>query len=591
MTTRNPPPLLPRDSGVDLNTKADCEKGDGANSCPSHQKANTEGSTSAAECEAGNIHAHEKTPSRSRSNEATVHPDSGPELATSEQGLSGGEAPLSRSSAKSISPVRPGGVTRPQTQAGATRVVTAMFSKSGLRFVEIPKDAGKPPLVPTKHKDKDKAHASSGTSSESKAQLIEVHTQKPVLRPEVPDNLDAGDDSHKCLEEATTRTDLPETNLAESTYASADEPHTEGDPMEEAEDGENRQDEAALSSDGETEDAQTADELPGVPKLLSCILDHDFSAGDLSGWSAEGDGELTAFHLVRRELVPEQLPPAPRVGASTPESSAPRWRGANHATPKVSTLTQGSHGQPLLYHPLAKGGYTTTSSWKYRKGSGEGIGSGADVDIPLKAGVRISNGEPPTYRDGYLIDANLPLRYNFIHPPLPAGVGALPGTPPASEDKSQSGAAPEDRPKSSPPHNGSSVSLGAVPSGLSTAHAFPFAEETVERISEPLSHASQGSNRSDSSSSTDQAATQWRHQRVKAAMTMKELKKVFPPLMKQYLGKGVGSSSRKAILEAHQYPPHKDGTGTVSDRPISRKGPPQKLKLRQGGSKVTLEII
>ncbi|KAJ3169348.1 hypothetical protein HDU87_000669 [Geranomyces variabilis] len=564
------PPLLAHDSGVDL------DKAEGVLETGAKEVSTAaEGHLPSFAAEATNIDGPPPP----------NHPESNLNSTANEQ-PSIPEPPGHRSSApKTTSPSRTAGIRRPQTQ-GATRVVTAMFSKSGLRFVEIPKDAGKPPLVPTRNKQKTEA-AAEMTSVAAKPLPVEVAANVPVAAAEVSE---IGSPVEALREEHDSQPKNDElfisgTHLLDKSE-SVEEACAEGDLTDGGEDAESQHNESALSEDSETEERPAVTEPAAVPISLSCILDHDFSSGELSGWSAEGDGELTAFHLIRRNPVPEPLPPTPRAGLNTPETCVPRWRGANHSLPKTSNPAQGLHFQSLQYHPLAKGGYTTTSSWRYRKGSGDDLGSGADSEYIMKGAVRMPTAEPPTYRDGYLIDANLPLRYNFIHPPLPASVGAVSESSLVAESTSQSDAAPVDRPRSSPPQQTSSstTTLGAAATGLSTVHAFPFAEEVVERDTEPLPHGSQSSNKSDGFSGTDQAATQWRHQRVKAAMTMKELKKVFPPLMKQYMHKA-GCSNLKPALDSHQYPTQRDGTATAAERPISRRGPPQKLRLRHGGSK------
>ncbi|KAI8912337.1 hypothetical protein DFJ77DRAFT_467935 [Powellomyces hirtus] len=462
--------------------------------------------------------------------------------------------------------------SRPQTQAGTTRVVKAMFGKHGIHFVRVSKEPMRPTcseITATNDLNCKKESVNHGGAQH------EVTVDKSKITPVDPDNdqyateknsqgefscnaivLRRIEDGHEGLklhpwENVHDQPDAGET-------PEENEKDEEGGGGEEEEEEQEEEDKASRSESDHSHESSCSlsNRSPSpcpvptsIPTALSCLLDHDFTAADLSGWSAEGAGELTAFHLVQRVDVSVM-----RAATATPDTGV-RWRGANHSSCRPPQTAQPQY--PQQYHPLSKGGYTTTTLWKSRKGSG-----GIDTDSATKSG----RAETPTYRDGYLIDVNLPLRYNFIHPPLPSG-----GLGPGEVLEVPHETAPTG------PVSGITQSTGTAITGSSTAHAFPFVEEQAKEASPAASQPSCGS-----PSNHEHAATQWRHQRVKAAMTMKELKKVFPPLMKQYSWKGRGTDTAKTVVrDEHQHSAVQREVNAI-ERPASRKSPPQKLRLRHG---------
>ncbi|KAJ3023040.1 hypothetical protein HKX48_004522 [Thoreauomyces humboldtii] len=642
-TAANPAPLIPNDSGIDLGDKA--------------------------------VHGHV--------------PDAASLTAASARSA---KSAASTSEASTARPTTTGSKlpSRPHTQS--SRVVTGMFGKFGIRFVEVSKEVAagtvnplgelagdnSPPKVSSvsaPSKDTDKCVDEAQTTETEQAAEHHVVDSAPA------DAECASDATHPAAETLTDPEKAEEQDHLAHIHWNEEEVTRKHDVSMErpprvpvqysGHAGTGQPDSLAARSAAVATAVATVDPRMSPPDsasqarfatALACLLDHDFSSTELSGWSAEAAGELTVFHLEQRDASDSStaanamvttahnasLVLPPRIG--TPDGGGVRWRGASHVGPRNSAglmeaPTAFQQHIQSMHHPLAKGGYTVTPSWKNRKEPAVELG-GAIIEAAVG---RI--GTPPTYRDGYLMDANLPLRYNFIHPPLPPGSERGSDTDLGKDAYIEQG---HTLLQSQHASQGSQQSQSQqtlqqqqqqhrqtqnTATGSTTAHAFPFAEErgngasdstlqlgTSQSMSAPTStvlhqHIQQQNTTAGTQnlpgtgqapSSVDQATTtQWRHQRAKAAMTMKELKKVFPPLMKQYLGKTRSSTTAERTAARvlttrqghkpggqthyqhrhsthdHQYGRYQSGQQQVmAERPISRRAPPQRLRIRHGAPKV-----
>ncbi|KAI9104071.1 hypothetical protein DFS34DRAFT_683017 [Phlyctochytrium arcticum] len=241
-------------------------------------------------------------------------------------------------------------------------------------------------------------------------------------------------------------------------------------------------------------------------------------------------------------------------------------------------------------HPLARHGYTVTPTWKNKKerkstdehasdtvppNSLAGMASavlgnnvGPDLQRNPRKGAR-RKAVPNSYKDGYLFDVNLPLRLNFVQPQfMPDGTEKEDDGIPSDDDSGTTSSFDEiPRHVAADPyseslrgaqnyHGGSKHMLGAYSNGYIDLAVDGEQAPLLESHAKTYRASSQDSNDGEyctqsalaaepsipnqpgvvyaPNAASEELTAQWRHQRNVAAMTMKELKKIFPPLMKRY---------------------------------------------------------
>ncbi|RKO91541.1 hypothetical protein BDK51DRAFT_46126 [Blyttiomyces helicus] len=217
-------------------------------------------------------------------------------------------------------------------------------------------------------------------------------------------------------------------------------------------------------------------------------------------------------------------------------------------------------------HPLARHGYTTHVNPRRapppapppsRRAALEASSSSSMLLVATNpqpsqaASVAAAAAPPPaptipaSYRDGYLPDIRLPLRLNFI----------TPKKNPDGTDRTDDGIESDD------PDDDTTAAPLAIeipraptddPYSLPLRHHLPQEPTTPPATADPAHHnspAARPTPAGGSGASTLQSAaaaaefegvaapSRWRQQRLVATLTIKELKKIFPPLMKQAAGR------------------------------------------------------
>ncbi|TPX69807.1 hypothetical protein SpCBS45565_g02159 [Spizellomyces sp. 'palustris'] len=323
--------------------------------------------------------------------------------------------------------------------------------------------------------------------------------------------------------------------------------------------------EQSTTSDSQQFQSTMPTTLSGV---LDSIIDNDLIEGDLVGWTEVGQDVFSAFHQAQaRRLGRARRDDAYRQQLHTPakasvafdqpgelHSKAPPLVQSNSISQSTSVITE----EPI--HPLARHGYTTTSTWKVKKDKRTHLRAEADERGKI---TRKSKTRPaaPTYKDGYLFDTNLPLRLNFVHSTLlPDGTEKEDDGIPSDSDDNVSSNGEPCRPVLPDPYaEPLNQTMLDLPEGRATISPSPEPPQQTEPVEEVRPANPEAVALAPAVESpeilTDLATAQWRHQRNVAALTMKELKKIFPPLMKQYLGrrrsdaKGRAQHASKELFE------------------------------------------
>ncbi|KNC96736.1 uncharacterized protein SPPG_07944 [Spizellomyces punctatus DAOM BR117] len=498
----------------------------------------------------------------------------------------------------------------PYARSCTSRVLSGTFSRDGIRLVEIPASTTRKLSFNTVNEDgfsetseeEDGAVAEFGLyatahsdnfkdSTESKSEKISTggHPFTKCSKPKddmqrrreqafglVINGCNVKDEdsplsAQEALQEPISVANTLEPHVTEQTPSNNDQdqqPQTIDTP------GEHLVEDLPSAEESTTSDSQQFQSTMPITQsgVLDSIIDNDLIQGDLVGWTEVGQDVFSAFHQAQaRRLGRARRDDAYRQQLHTPAKANVAFDQPGEVHSKALPVVQSnsiSHSTSVVteepLHPLARHGYTTTSTWKVKKDKRMHLRPEVDERGKITRKSRTRPAEP-TYKDGYLFDTNLPLRLNFVHPILlPDGTEKEDDGIPSDSDDNVSSTGEPCRPVLPDPYaeplNQTMLDLPEERATESPCPEPPQQTEPVEEVRPPSAEAGALAPAVESPEIlTDPATAQWRHQRNVAALTMKELKKIFPPLMKQYLGRRRSDTkgrARHASKELYEPQPH-----------------------------------
>ncbi|KAJ3045591.1 hypothetical protein HDV00_009248 [Rhizophlyctis rosea] len=317
----------------------------------------------------------------------------------------------------------------------------------------------------------------------------------------------------------------------------------------------------------------------GMTRALQSVFEgvEDVLLGDVEGWGERAD-VFETFHSARAIRRREE------VGGSKEEGAGSGGGGANGSSgngeaeevsgsggradgKRVARVTSAGGGRG--HHPYARHGYVT-SEGKGKKDNRKHPGGGNKGNTSSHPHQQHHHRPPPpqpppptragplpqSYKEGYLPDVNLPLKIDFVKPKLDRfgqemDDDGLPYYSSDEEDEYIGGMRGQEevgKVVHADPYGVAIKGVTMLGIGMEDGEEGDDGKDGEsggagdKRVKERDKNTEKPSNTDDDTTSkhhepptedpVDPATQEWRQQRLIATMTMKELKKIFPPLVK-----------------------------------------------------------